>query len=427
MTAPRMRIHLSYLYTLALLIAIPQCVAQLPAAKLTLADCIRLADSVPSAVSVARQEARIAALGVTVARAALLPGSSFTGGAAFNSTGPNGSRYVALNGAREYISTANIGLEIDTSGRLRAAYARSKVDQQIAEAGTGITVRDLHRAVTIAYYRLLVSRKLTDAAELSLVEARSFEDRTKKLFTGGEVAQADVVKASAQVASFDQTKRAAELDARLANQDLASFWTSDVDKPLELEDVLIQPPPTPIAATTSYLKRPEFRIFDLQSQGFLLDAKRARAALYPQVALNYQYGIDANQYRWSERGAAAFLTVNVPIFDWFKARSLAQQFTLKAEQTSNTRKVTERAFSRDYENARTRATSLFEQIRLAESQVRLFQENLKLSQIRYEGGEGPALDVVVAQTQLQQARTNYFNTLLQYASASADLEVARGQ
>ena len=427
MTAPRMRIHLSYLYTLALLIAIPQCVAQLPAAKLTLADCIRLADSVPSAVSVARQEARIAALGVTVARAALLPGSSFTGGAAFNSTGPNGSRYVALNGAREYISTANIGLEIDTSGRLRAAYARSKVDQQIAEAGTGITVRDLHRAVTIAYYRLLVSRKLMDAAELSLVEARSFEDRTKKLFTGGEVAQADVVKASAQVASFDQTKRAAELDARLANQDLASFWTSDVDKPLELEDVLIQPPPTPIAATTSYLKRPEFRIFDLQSQGFLLDAKRARAALYPQVALNYQYGIDANQYRWSERGAAAFLTVNVPIFDWFKARSLAQQFTLKAEQTSNTRKVTERAFSRDYENARTRATSLFEQIRLAESQVRLFQENLKLSQIRYEGGEGPALDVVVAQTQLQQARTNYFNTLLQYASASADLEVARGQ
>ena len=357
MTAPRMRIHLSYLYTLVLLVSIPQCIAQPPEVKLTLAECIRLADSVPSAVSVSRQEARIAALGVTVARAALLPGSSFTGGAAFNSTGPNGSRYVALNGAREYISTANIGLEIDTSGRLRAAYARSKVDQQIAEAGTGITVRDLHRAVTITYYRLLVSRKLVDAAELSLVEARSFEERTKKLFAGGEVAQADVVKASAQVASFDQTKRAAELDARLANQDLASFWTSDVDKPLALEDTLTQPPPAPIAAATSYLKRPEFRIFDLQSKGFLLDAKRARAALYPQVALNYQYGIDANQYRWSERGAAAFLTVNVPIFDWFKARSLAQQFTLKAEQTSNTRKVTERAFSRDYENARTRATS----------------------------------------------------------------------
>ena len=427
MTAPRMRIHLSYLYQVALLVSIPQCVAQAPAAKLTLADCIRLADSVPSAVSVARQEARIAALGVTVARSALLPGAGFTGGATFNSTGPNGSRYVALNGSREYISTANIGMEIDTSGRLRAAYARSKVDQQIAEAGTGITVRDLHRAVTISYYRLLVSRKVMDAAELSLVEARSFEDRTRKLFAGGEVAQADVVKASAQVASFDQTRRAAELDARLANQDLASFWTSDVDNPLELEDVLAQPPAAPIAAATSYLKRPEFRIFDLQSQGFLLDAKRARAALYPQVSLNYQYGVDANQYRWSERGAAAFLTVNVPIFDWFKARSLAQQFTLKAEQTSNTRKVTERAFSREYENARTRAASLYEQITLAQSQVLLFQENLKLSQIRYEGGEGPALDVVVAQTQLQQARTNYFTTLLQYASASADLEVARGQ
>ena len=401
--------------------------AQVPATKLTLADCIRLADSVPSAVSVARQEARIAALGVAVARTAFLPGSSFTGGMVYNSPAPGGSRFVALNGSREYISTANIGLEIDTSGRLRAAYARSKVDQQIAETGTIITARDLHRAVTIAYYRLLVSRKLADAAELSLMEARNFEERTKKLFGGGEVAQADVVKASAQVAAFDQAKRAAELDARITNQDLASFWTNDTDALLVLEDVLSQPPAAPAQAAASYLKRPEFRIFDLQTQGFTLDAKRERAALFPQVTLNYQFGIDANQYRWSERGSAVFASVNVPIFDWFKARSHAQQFTLKAEQTGNVRKVTERAFSREYENARTRAVSIYEQIAIAETQVGLFQENLRLSQVRYEGGEGPAIEVVVAQAQLQQARTNYFTTLLQYASASADLEVARGQ
>ena len=122
-----------------------------------------------------------------------------------------------------------------------------------------------------------------------------------------------------------------------------------------------------------------------------------------------------------------FATVTVPIFDWFKARSLTQQFKLRAEQVDNTRSLTERAFSREYENARARAVSLFEQSKLAATQIKLNEDNLRLSQIRYQGGEGPALEVVVAQTQLQQARANYYTTLFQYANARAALEVARGQ
>ena len=64
---------------------------------------------------------------------------------------------------------------------------------------------------------------------------------------------------------------------------------------------------------------------------------------------------------------------------------------------------------------------------MAGEQVKLFEENLKLSRVRYEGGEGPALDVVVAQSQLQQARANYYGTLFLYTGARADLEVAAGQ
>jgi outer membrane protein TolC len=47
--------------------------------------------------------------------------------------------------------------------------------------------------------------------------------------------------------------------------------------------------------------------------------------------------------------------------------------------------------------------------------------------LRYEGGEGPALDVVLAQTQLTQARTNYYTAKANYLNARADLEVAAGK
>ncbi|MEQ1945954.1 MAG: TolC family protein [Bryobacteraceae bacterium] len=392
-----------------------------------MADCIRLATSVPSAVTLARQEAQVAALGIITARSSFLPQAGLTGGAIYNTPRLDRQAFVSFNGPREYITQAGIGVEIDTSGRLRAAYARSKVDRDVAETGVRISERDLRRAVTVAFYRVLVVRKLAEAAQASFAEAQSFEVRVKALFAGGEAAQADVIKASAQVATFDQLKRAADLDARLANQELASFWTSDVDTTLNLEDSLSQVAEPPAETAGAFLGRPEFRILDLQKQGFTLDAKRERAALLPQIFLGVQYGIDANRYSWRERGTAVVATLNVPIFDWFRARSLSQQFTTRALQVSNTRNLTERVFSREYESAKARMTSVYEQVKVAETQVKLFEENLKLSKVRYEGGEGPALDVVLAQTQLQQARANYFNTLFLHANSRADLEVAAGR
>ena len=404
--------------------------AQQPSKPLSLADCLRLANSAPNTVTWARQEARIAALGIITARSSFLPRAGLTAGAVYNSPRPAGSQaFVSFNGSREYITQAGIAVELDTSGRLRAAYARAKVDRDAAEAGVRISERDLRRAVTIAFYRVLVSRKLAGAAQASLTEARSFEVRVKALFTGGEAAQADVVKASAQVAEFDQLQRAASLDTRLANQELASFWTADVDAALDLEDSLTNVAADPVEspAAGTFLRRTEFRIFDLQKLGFTLDAKRERAALLPQVLLGFQHGIDANRYAWSERGTAVVASLNVPIFDWFRARSLAQQFTTRALQVDTTRKLSERVFSREYESAKARMTSLQDQTTVAELQVKLFEDNLKLSRVRYEGGEGPALDVVLAQSQLQQARRNYFNTLFLYANARVDLEVAAGR
>ena len=55
------------------------------------------------------------------------------------------------------------------------------------------------------------------------------------------------------------------------------------------------------------------------------------------------------------------------------------------------------------------------------------EENLRMSHIRYEGGEGLASEVVTAQNQLAQARSNYYSALAGCWNAKMDLEVATGQ
>ena len=402
--------------------------------SLTLDDCVRLAENAPSAVRLARQQTEIARYGIAQARAGFLPqfalGTSYT----YNSPlpySPNEFSFVALNGIREYTGVGAASVDLDTSGRLRAALDRARADRDAANATLGLSARDLKHAVAVSFYRVLLARKLLEAAQANLAEARSFEDRIRKLVENGESAQADLVKASLQTAQLDQTQQQLQLEARLANHDLASFWTSDVDVPLVLADVIDQTPKAPEAPQPGnpapFMRRLEFHLFDAQQLGFLADARLAKAALRPQASLVFQYGIDSPALSFRDRGYAGFVRLNIPVFDWFRTRSAARQYELQAQQVETDRAITQRVFSKEYQDALAKAELIYAQIPSADAQMKLGEDNLRLSRIRYEGGEGPALDVVVAQAQLVQARVNYYTVRARYLTALADLEVSKGQ
>jgi outer membrane protein TolC len=424
--------------SLLVLFSLPA-LAQAPARLLTLNDCIRLAQSAPSISTVARLEGQIARFGWEQARASFLPRTRFENGVTYNSPQPGNSAsqsFVALNGVREYASLVTTSQELDTSGRLRAELARARAARDLANAGLVLSERDLKRVVTAAYYRLLLARHLAQALRESLAEAENFEKRTRLLLESGEAARADVAKASAQVAFLRQSLETAELEATIANHGLAAFWTAQVSEPLPIVDVFEQPLPAPEpepapgglpSARAPFLKRPEFDVLEAQRQGLLADSRRARAGLLPQASLTFQYGLDSLAVRIRNRGYAAFLNLDVPVFDWLKTLNLSRQLRVRAQQVETNRAIAERAFSRDYQDAQARVRQFLAQISITAEQIKLVEEDLRLSRVRYEGGEGLALDVVTAQSRLAQARANYFNSIANYLNAKADLEVASGR
>jgi outer membrane protein len=416
------------------LLAAGACAAQTPAA-LTLDDCVRLAVRAPSSVVAARQQLLIARYGIAAARAGLLPHFAIANAFTYNSPLRNGptsngpQSFLALNGIREYQTAATVNLNVDTSGRTRAELARARADLAVATANLTLSERDLKRLVTTAYYRLLLARRLVSVTRDALGESQNFQKRVQALFDGGEAAQADVIKASSDVAFQQQAVSNAELEAKLANHDLAAFWTADVTPELNVADSLDAQaaPETPAATGSPFLGRIEFRLFDAQKTGFLADARRARADLLPNTSITYQYGLDSLRLNTDDLGHAVFFHLDIPVFDWFRARSAVQQFRQQAAQVDTSRQEAERAFSRDYQDALARVNQIYQQLTMTESQVQLSTDNLRLSRVRYEGGEGLALDVVAAQNQLAQARTNYFAAKANYLNAKADLEVAAGR
>ena len=414
--------------------------AQQPAAApLTLEECIKRATEAPSAVVAARQSLEATRYGVKGAVSAFLPktvvNNGFTLNSAFNTAPIPGTPFIGLNGTHEYQTLINSSVEIDTSGRLRAELAKSRSERDIAQVELRLQTRDLRQQVTLAYLQALLTRHLRDSARESLDEAQHFEQLTEKLYNGGEVARADVVKAQAQVAFSQQLLQQSELDARLANQQLASFWTTDVDQPLDLADLLKAEPNAPpgdrMTQTTVtpqvYLKRPELLRFDAEHRSALADYRIARADLFPTFTAAYEYGIDAPIYSWSYRGQAVFLALTVPIFDFFHTRDSYKQLQIRAQIVETNRNIAERQYSREYQSALARVESSLSQVKSSREQVRLSESNLNLAKIRYQGGEGTALDVVTAVQQAAQAKVNYFTAYANYFSADADLKVAEGQ
>jgi outer membrane protein len=427
-------VHKAVSIALSFLLGVICAHAQSSNSALSLDDCVRFALSAPSSVTVARQQSEIARYGLIQARAGFLPqarmGNLFT----YNSPllyDRQSFSFAALNGIREYSFLFAAAQEVDISGRLRAELARARADQDAASANLGLAERDLRRAVSAAYYRLLLSRRLIKVTQSVLTEAQSFERRARLLAEKGEVAQADVIKASAQVAFLNQAVSTADLEAKLANHDLASFWTVKVDEPLDVVDILdaTVPPPSDSTPSTSapFTRRLEFDFLDAQRRGLLADSRRARADLLPQANFVFQYGVDSLQAHIQDRGYAAFVNLNIPVFDWFKSLGASRQFQQQAQQVATNRQIVERAFSREYQDALERARSIYGQIGMAQSQVKLSEQNLQLSHVRYEGGEGSALDVVTAQNQLAQAQTSFYTTLANYLNARVDLEIASGR
>lgn len=399
---------------------------------LTLPRCIELARNAPSSVKRAQEQLAAANFAQRAARANFLPQLSIANGFTYNSPLLYDNKtfsFIALNGIREYSSAANTTLEIDSSGRLRAIYGRAQANRKIAEAGVAISERDLERDVAAAYYRVLLTRKLVVSANDNLQAARDFETKVKQLVSGGEASQADQTKASLEATLLEQTADSMKIQAEMAEHELTSYWTTNVAVPLVLADDLDQPPEPPKvpSADAPYLKRPEFQLFAAQIAGFNADARQARAGMLPQLNLSFQYGIDSTILTSRDRGYAGFVHLNIPVFDFFRAHSEQRQFQSEAYAAQTDLNIGARLFAKEYQDALSQVNGAYAQIEITQRQVSLATDNLRLSRLRFESGEGTALDVVSAQSALVQADIDFYTTRANYLNALSALKVASGQ
>ncbi len=368
------------------------------------------------------------------ARAALLP--SLTYNNQFIYTEPNGTPsgvFVANNSVHEYMSQADVHQVIGYTNY--ADFRRSRALEAVARAKAEVAKRGLVVTVVQGYYGLIAAQRKYANAQQAAAEAQGFLALSKKLENGGEVAHSDVLKAQIQANDRQRDLREAQLAMDKGRLDLAVLLFPDFNLNYTLvDDAQLAPPLMTFdeVMKQAQSRNPELRASTAGFQAAKFEVASAQSAYFPTLTLDYFYGIDAAHFAAREPdgvrnlGYSVVATLNIPIWNWGATRSKVVQADLKRKQAQRELSFAQRKLQADMRELYAEAEAARAEMELLKSSAELAAESLRLTNLRYQGGEATVLEVVDAQNTLTMARNAFNDGEVRARTALANLQTLTG-
>jgi outer membrane protein TolC len=406
-----------------------------PALNLTLNDALERARANAQQLLSADLSARIAHEDRVQAKAALLPTTTWQNG--FIYTQPNGTPsgvFVPNDGPHVYANLFNAHAEPLAFGK-RAEYQAAIAAEAVARAKIEIARRGLNNVVVQNYYGMInAQRKLANARQ-ALDEARRLLEITQKQEAGGEAAHSDVIKAQIQVDQRERDVQEAQLTLDKTRIGFAVFLFPDFRQDFSVVDDLDRAtilPPFPEVENLAQQNNPDIRAAQANVTQQSFGIRSARAAYLPNVAVDYWYGFNANQYAIHNDegqnllGSSFQVQLNVPIWTWGATRSRVRQAELRLQQAHVDLSLAQRQLLANLNSFYAEAQVAVNQIASLRRSLDLSAESLRLTTLRYEAGEVTILEVVDAQSTLITVRNAYDDGLTRYRLALANLQTLTG-
>jgi outer membrane protein TolC len=289
---------------------------------------------------------------------------------------------------------------------------------------------------------LVTSQRKYVTAQQSLQQAQRFLQITQQQEQAGQVAHSDVVKAQLQAEQQQENLQEAMLAMGQSRLNLAVLLFPDLNENFTVVDDLgsaLTLPPFPEIQTLGERQNPDLRVAQETLRAATQDIRIARNALLPSLAIDGNYGIEANAFALHSRAAAFPLEGSLPnlgyyvdakfvlpIFDWGARRSKVRQAEFKEKEAQIALTQTQRQLVTNlylYYNEALTARAAVDALRRTAD---LAAESLRLINLRYQAGESTALEVVDAQNTLIQARNAYDDAETRYRVAISTLQTVTG-
>ena len=366
-------------------------------------------------------------------RAALLPSANYNMQFVYTQPLPgNVPRFIANNGAHEYIAQGNAHQSLSMTDL--GNYRRSVALQEVARAKAEIAARGLLVTVVQSYYGFVVAQRKYSTSQQAATEAQRFLDLSRKLENGGEVAHADVIKAQLQFNDKQRDLRESQLGMERSRVSLALLLFPDFNQNFSVIDDLRlpdAPPPFEEVRRLAQVKNPDLAVALAAVHAGGSEVLAARGGYLPAVTFDYWYGIDANHLATktdgiSNLGYSAAATLNLPIWNWGATHSKVKQGILRRDQAKLELTFAQKKLLGQLKTLYQETEASAAELDLLRQSAQLAADSLRLTTLRYQGGEATVLEVVDAQNTLALARNAYDDSEVRYRAALANLQTLTG-
>jgi outer membrane protein TolC len=410
---------------------------------ITLDEALKRAQTNEPTFAAALANSRSAGLDRSIARAALLPNVVYHNQYLY--TQPNGVKtvvapatasqtpiFIANNAVHEYVSQAvvneEIGLaQVSAVHRADAAAALASAELEIARRGLVSTVTGLYYSLASADHKLVIAQRAVD-------EAADFTRLTTQREQVREAAHADTVKAQLEQQSRERELADAKVNADKARLELGVLLFPDprtpytISVPEALAPLVSREEVNQLAAINNAELKSALAAVNVSSA----DVLAARAGYLPSLALNYTYGIDAPQFAVNgpdgvrNLGYSAMATLDIPVWDWLATQHKLKQSEAKRDAAKVALTATQRRLIADLDEFYAEAETARNQLASLDASVATAAESLRLTRLRYTGGEATVLEVVDAQSAFITAENAREDGRVRYQAALAQLQTLTG-
>ena len=284
------------------------------------------------------------------------------------------------------------------------------------------------------YYTLLRAQLLAEVADSALIVSQQDLRRVQSLFDLGMVARGDVLKAQVRQSQSQLEVISTRNVVVLERARLAALMGQEPNDDLSAaRDVTPTPAVVDSAAVfnEALANRNDLKAAEAALAASNANLGAAKAGYYPTVrgAIRYGHndpeGFDLGEESRTRTGS---VSVNIPIFEsiW-GTKGAIQQSRAARNQAGYAYDKLRLDVQVEIREAVSTARQANEGLLVAQEQVGSAEEDLKLSQEKYNVGSGTILELIDAQVALVRARSNYVQALTQVRVAEAALERVRGR
>ncbi len=286
------------------------------------------------------------------------------------------------------------------------------------------------------YYAILIAEKQLHFIDESMLRLQKLYHDDSIMYKNGFAEKLDLDKVQVQINNLSTTR------SMVANAVEIGYAAMKFAIGISQNDTIVLKDDLTTASLKDnilvegfkYEDRAEIRTLNQLQKLQNLDVKRNKLGYIPTVAAQANYTMNGMGPKFFTSGQTYWfnssfvgLNVNIPIFDGFQRKYKVQQSRLNVQKVENT--ITNVKQAIDFEQKVTYSSlknALFS-LDVQERNIQLAEKVYNATKLKFEQGLGSSFEVLQADTDMQQAQSNYFNALYNAIVAKISYQYSLGK